>query len=401
MTATDRARRTAEADALCGAAYDACSGPDVGVALVAVGGYGRGELAPHSDLDVVLVYDEGVDLGDLAEQVWYPLWDTGAKLDHSVRTLPQMLDQAGGDLRVALGLLDIRHLAGDPNLTLRLRTTMLAEWRRGPAAAARAADAGARPSRADRGARAPVGPTSRRPRAGCATRSCSRRSSPRGWSTSPTRTSSAVAARCSTCATWSRTRPAGPPTGSRRSCGPRGRPARTADALAAQVHVRRIGRRITHLSRLTWRRVDGVLSPDPAAPRRPVLTPLAPGVALSAGEVVLDGRARPVGGPAAAAACRRGRRRARRGAGAAHGRPAGPGVAAAARSLARRGPAAARAAARGRAGCCRSGRPSRRPARSTGSCPSGSGSGCCRTPRRSTASPSTGTPSRPASRRRA
>ncbi|MCW2793269.1 MAG: glnD, partial [Nocardioides sp.] len=130
MTATDRARRTAEADQLCITSYDACGGPEVGVALVAVGGFGRSELAPHSDLDVVLVSDEGVGLGGVAEKIWYPIWDSGAKLDHSVRTLPEMLEQAGSDLRVALGLLDLRHLAGDPNLTLRLRTTMLAHWRR-------------------------------------------------------------------------------------------------------------------------------------------------------------------------------------------------------------------------------------------------------------------------------
>ena len=71
------------------------------------------------------------------------------------------------------------------------------------------------------------------------------------------------------------------------------------DARAAQVHVRELGRRITHLSRLTWRRVDGVLS-RPATvrgARRPSLTPLAPGVALSSGEVVLDGRARPAEDP--------------------------------------------------------------------------------------------------------
>ena len=73
MTASERAQRTAEADALCASAYDGCGGPDVGAALVAVGGYGRSELAPHSDLDVVLVSDEGVDLGDVAERVWYPL----------------------------------------------------------------------------------------------------------------------------------------------------------------------------------------------------------------------------------------------------------------------------------------------------------------------------------------
>ena len=130
MTAAERAERTAEADKLCASAYEQCGGPDTGVALVAVGGYGRAELAPHSDLDVVLVSDEGVDLGELAERVWYPLWDSGSKLDHSVRTLPEMVAAAGGDLRVALGLLDLRHLAGDPNLTLRLRTTMLAHWRR-------------------------------------------------------------------------------------------------------------------------------------------------------------------------------------------------------------------------------------------------------------------------------
>ncbi|MGZ4456274.1 MAG: nucleotidyltransferase domain-containing protein, partial [Nocardioides sp.] len=88
MTASERAQRTAAADRLCATAYDDCGGPDTGVALVAVGGYGRSELAPYSDLDVVLVSDEGVDVGELAEKVWYPLWDSGSKLDHSVRTFP-------------------------------------------------------------------------------------------------------------------------------------------------------------------------------------------------------------------------------------------------------------------------------------------------------------------------
>ena len=47
-----------------------------------------------------------------------------------MRSLPEMVSAADADLRVALGLLDVRHLTGDPNLTLRLRTTMLAHWRR-------------------------------------------------------------------------------------------------------------------------------------------------------------------------------------------------------------------------------------------------------------------------------
>ena len=79
---------------------------------------------------MVLVADEGVELGEVAERVWYPLWDSGARLDHSVRSFPEMVAAADEDLKVALGLLDIRHLAGDPNLTLRLRTTMLTGWRR-------------------------------------------------------------------------------------------------------------------------------------------------------------------------------------------------------------------------------------------------------------------------------
>ncbi len=99
------------------------------MALVAVGGYGRGELAPHSDLDVVLVHEDGTDPGELATALWYPLWDSRWRLDHSVRSMSQMLE-AAADLRVALGLLDARHLAGDPGLTMRLRTTMLADWRR-------------------------------------------------------------------------------------------------------------------------------------------------------------------------------------------------------------------------------------------------------------------------------
>ena len=122
MTAADRARRAGEADQLCSTAYAGCGGPEHGVAMVAVGGYGRRELAPHSDLDVILVHDDGIDPGPVAEQVWYPLWDAHAQLDHAVRSVDQTVKAAADDLRVALGLLDVRHLAGDPHLTLRLRS---------------------------------------------------------------------------------------------------------------------------------------------------------------------------------------------------------------------------------------------------------------------------------------
>lgn len=112
-------------------------GSPSGFALVAVGGYGRRELAPASDLDVVLVHADrraaqpGRDLvvAAVAERIWYPLWDDRVRLDHSVRTVAEARSAAAGDLRTALGLLDARHLAGDPALTTELRTSLLADWR--------------------------------------------------------------------------------------------------------------------------------------------------------------------------------------------------------------------------------------------------------------------------------
>ncbi len=103
MTAAERAERTRAADELCAKAFASTGCPDTGVALVAVGGYGRQELAPFSDLDVVLVHDPDIELGDWAGQIWYPLWDSGANVDHSVRTVEEVLDRASADLRVASG----------------------------------------------------------------------------------------------------------------------------------------------------------------------------------------------------------------------------------------------------------------------------------------------------------
>ncbi|MFF2933925.1 [protein-PII] uridylyltransferase [Streptomyces mirabilis] len=102
-----------------------------GVSLVAVGGYGRGELSPRSDLDLLLLHD-GADSGTvaaLADRIWYPIWDLGLALDHSVRTPGEARKTAGGDLKVQLGLLDARHIAGDLGVTAGLRTAILADWR--------------------------------------------------------------------------------------------------------------------------------------------------------------------------------------------------------------------------------------------------------------------------------
>ncbi|MFK4545742.1 [protein-PII] uridylyltransferase [Streptomyces tendae] len=111
--------------------FGAGTGGQAGVSLVAVGGYGRGELSPRSDLDLLLLHDGRDDkaVAALADRLWYPVWDLGLDLDHSVRTPQQARKTAGEDLKVHLGLLDARHLAGDLGLTASLRTSVLADWR--------------------------------------------------------------------------------------------------------------------------------------------------------------------------------------------------------------------------------------------------------------------------------
>ncbi|MGG8406100.1 [protein-PII] uridylyltransferase, partial [Streptomyces sp. 12297] len=103
-----------------------------GAALVAVGGYGRAELSPRSDLDLLLLHDGKAapgDLAALADRIWYPVWDLGLALDHSVRTPAQARKTAAEDLKAHLGLLDARPVAGDLGLVAALRTSVLADWR--------------------------------------------------------------------------------------------------------------------------------------------------------------------------------------------------------------------------------------------------------------------------------
>lgn len=303
MTAAERAARTEAADALCLGAYDAASGPDTGVALVAVGGYGRGELAPYSDLDVVLVADEGVDeeqWHDLASRVWYPLWDSGAKLDHAVRTLPEMLAAAEGDVRVASGLLDVRHVAGDHSLALRLRTTTLAHWRRQA--------------------------RERLPELRELVRSRHRLVGELAHLSLPDLKEAEGGLRDATVlksltATWLVDVPAADLERCRQQLldvrdllhaaagrasdriapehwGPLAVGLGLPDETAAQRYVRDLGRRVTHLSRLAWRRADDAVRRTPAArPRRPELERVAPGIALSRGEIVLEAGAKPAADP--------------------------------------------------------------------------------------------------------
>jgi len=99
-----------------------------GAALVAVGGLGRRECAPYSDLDLVLVHTGQSDVD--AAAIWYPIWDAGFKLDHSARTIPQALEVADTDVKAALGLLDARLITGDRDLARRLHEAVVQKWRR-------------------------------------------------------------------------------------------------------------------------------------------------------------------------------------------------------------------------------------------------------------------------------
>src|SRR5437868_45985 len=80
--------------------------------------------------DGVLVHGDRSDIADVADRLWYPIWDARLKLGHSVRTVRQALSLAGGDLDTATSLLDVRHLAGDETLTDDLRARALSQWQK-------------------------------------------------------------------------------------------------------------------------------------------------------------------------------------------------------------------------------------------------------------------------------
>ena len=112
-----------------------------GVALLAIGGYGRSQLCPGSDLDLLLLHAKSFDVRPVAEALWYPIWDAGVKLGHAVRTPREALALAADDLDTATAVLDARLLAGDEGLAERLVNEAAAQWeKRGKRWLARLAD---------------------------------------------------------------------------------------------------------------------------------------------------------------------------------------------------------------------------------------------------------------------
>jgi [protein-PII] uridylyltransferase len=127
------ARRSELVDVLLqyvfGAAVTATSGektPGIPLTLIALGGYGRGELNPFSDIDVMLLHRQGArkispHLEEMVEQVLYLLWDSGFKVGHSTRSIKEAITQANGDMLTKTAMLESRFLAGDAELAREFR----------------------------------------------------------------------------------------------------------------------------------------------------------------------------------------------------------------------------------------------------------------------------------------
>src|SRR5688500_13792609 len=98
------------------------SAPSGRVALIAVGGYGRGLVALHSDVDVLFLCEDAADphVERLAEGMLYPLWDLGLSIGHAVRGVDETVRLSREDIRTATTLLDLRRVAGDAGLVQEL-----------------------------------------------------------------------------------------------------------------------------------------------------------------------------------------------------------------------------------------------------------------------------------------
>src|SRR5450432_4461759 len=120
---------SAEVDAIIievvGRAVAKCKTP---VAVFAMGGFGRAELAPYSDLDLLVLCAKtpGTEVQALAEAILYPLWDAKVDAGHAVRAYDQALALPAHDLAAATALLDARFLTGDEALADKFMSAYLA-----------------------------------------------------------------------------------------------------------------------------------------------------------------------------------------------------------------------------------------------------------------------------------
>ncbi|MBS9403097.1 [protein-PII] uridylyltransferase [Halomonas sp. TRM85114] len=116
-------------DRLLAVAWEQHTWPDDGVALLAVGGYGRGELHPHSDVDLLLLleHDDDAPYRDALTAFITFLWDIGLEIGHSVRSLADCVREAEADVTVITNLQESRTLAGPERLRDAMQTQLSTE----------------------------------------------------------------------------------------------------------------------------------------------------------------------------------------------------------------------------------------------------------------------------------
>src|SRR5690606_6282193 len=114
--------RVIAVDALVRQAWSRTVPADAALTLFAIGGYGRGELFPRSDIDLlVLVGDEASEADTAAlSRLFALLWDAGLPVGHAVRTLDQCTQAAADDLTVMTSLIEARPLVATPEMAVRL-----------------------------------------------------------------------------------------------------------------------------------------------------------------------------------------------------------------------------------------------------------------------------------------
>ena len=132
MGTRERRLRSNESDLLISQLFIASGADSDEIAIAAVGSFGRGELSPGSDLDIVILHGgsyETAKLTEIVNSILYPLWDKKIKVDHSVRTRSEVRTALSEDLKVAMGLLDIRLICGSADLVADIQVMALEAWR--------------------------------------------------------------------------------------------------------------------------------------------------------------------------------------------------------------------------------------------------------------------------------